>query len=289
MTIQPPNRLFKVAHPSIASICATYVRHKLKTNKSRQAQILLGFTLGHLEPKALTPSVIAAWRAQRPGFSDSSARRELGALVSALRWGVRHNMLSAGDLPNIDLPPPGQAKSVWMTLEQEEEFWTEAQLWGNPVKLFVSLALDTAARKSAILRLTWDRVMLDKNLIDYREPGQAQTNKRRIPVPINTRLRPVLLEAFKQQGGQGRGLVVGTNNIDREFAKFAAMIGAGWVTPHICRHTWACLAAQAGMPMFHIAKMLGDTLKTVEENYAHLAPSHLANVADWRFSKGKNP
>jgi integrase len=281
---------------TIKAICEAYLRHKLKTHKSRHAQILssLSQSLGAYRPQDVTPKVVAAWRAKRPTLSDSSARRELGALISALRWGARHKMFNVSDLPNIDLPPPGQAKSIWMTLDQEEEFWLHAQDWGHgtrpgckAVHLFVSLALDTAARKSAILRLTWDRVMLDQGLIDYREPGQAQTNKRRIPVPINRRLKPVLIRAWaaapKDGRGKATGPVVGSSNIDRAFADFAATVGFEWVTPHICRHTWACLAAQAGMPMFHIAKMLGDTLKTVEENYAHLAPSHLINVADWRW------
>jgi integrase len=93
-----------------------------------------------------------------------------------------------------------------------------------------------------------------------------------------------VLEAARDKAGQPTGLVVGTRNIDKAFAQFAHDVGLSWVTPHICRHTWACLAAQAGMPMFHIARMLGDTLKTVEDNYAHLAPDHLRHVADWRFA-----
>lgn len=281
---------------SVKDICEAYLRHKIKAHKSRQAQIVASLALdfGTLSPKALTPKRIAAWRSRRPGFQDSSARRELGALISALRWGARHKMFDAIDMPSIDLPPPGQARSTWMTLPQEEEFWLHAQDWGQgtranskPVQIFTSLALDTAARKTAILRLDWPRVKLDQGVIDYREPGAAQTNKRRIPVPINQRLKPVLIRAWgaapKDAKGQATGLVVGTNNIDRAFAEFAETVGMGWVTPHVCRHTWACLAAQGGMPMFHIAKMLGDTLKTTEDNYAHLAPSHLTNVADWRF------
>jgi len=282
---------------TIKTICDAYLRHKVKNHKSRQAQIVLTLSqsLGAFEPDDLTPQVIASWRAKRPGFQDSSARRELGALISALRWGARHKLFSSALMPMIDLPPPGQPRSTWLTISQEEEFWLHAQDWGQgtrasakPIQIFTSLALDTAARKTAILRLDWPRVKLDQGLIDYREPGTAQTNKRRIPVPINQRLKPVLIRAWaaapKDAKGQATGLVVGINNIDRAFSEFADAVGYGWVTPHVCRHTWACLAAQGGMPMLHIAKMLGDTLKTTEDNYAHLAPDHLTKVADWRFA-----
>jgi integrase len=282
---------------TIEVICDAYLRHKIKNHKSRQAQIIenLSKDFGLLFPNSLTPKRIAAWRAQRPGFKDSSARRELGALISALRWGARHKMIDPSHMPSIDLPPPGQARSIWMSIEQEEEFWLHAQDWGQgtrtnakQVQIFTSLALDTAARKTAILRLDWPRVLLDKGLIDYREPGTAQTNKRRIPVPINSRLKPILIRAWaaapKDAKGRAMGLVVGTNNIDRAFSEFAEAVGYDWVTPHVCRHTWASLAVQGGMPMALVAKMLGDTLETTERNYAHLLPSHLTNVADWRFS-----
>jgi len=282
---------------NITTICDSYLRHKVKNHKSRQAQIILTLALafGKYEPKDITPKVIQAWRAKRPAFQDSSTRRELGALVSALRWGARHKLFNPGDMPMIDLPPPGQPRSTWMSTDQEEQFWLHAQAWGQgtkasakPIQVFTSLALDTAARKTAILRLDWPRVKLDQGLIDYREPGAPKTNKRRIPVPINSRLRPVLLKAWnaapKDAKGEAMGLVVGTNNIDRAFSEFADAVGFGWVTPHVCRHTWASLAVQGGMPIAKVAKMLGDTLKTTEDNYAHLAPSHLTDVADWRFS-----
>ena len=269
----------------ISDICTAYLHHKPTTTRHRQHVEALSRWFGHLTPKAITPTVIANWRSKRPNVQDSSIRRELGALLSVLNWGQRHAMVNVQDMPAIDLPPPGQAKQLWMTLQQEEEFWAASQGHGpdeDMLRLFVPLALDTAARKSAILSLTWDRVDLKAGLIDFRVPGMRKTNKRRIPVPINSRLRPVL-EREEKFVVHASERVIKLRNIDKGFRRFATDLGLSWVTPHVCRHTWACLAAQAGMPMFHIAKMLGDTLKTVEDNYAHLAPSHLRDVADWRF------
>ena len=59
-----------------------------------------------------------------PGFQDRfGSAAELGvALISALRWGARHKMFDPGDMPSIDLPPPGQAAQQRMTIPQEEEF-----------------------------------------------------------------------------------------------------------------------------------------------------------------------
>jgi integrase len=53
-------------------------------------------------------------------------------------------------------------------------------------------------------------------------------------------------------------------------------------TPHTLRHTWATLAAQAGVPLWEIAGVLGDTLATVMKTYAHHCPDHLRGAVNFR-------
>lgn len=62
------------------------------------------------------------------------------------------------------------------------------------VKLFVVLALGTAARVTSILELTWSRVDLERRIIDLRDPNKPKTSKGRARVPIND----TLLEHLKQ-------------------------------------------------------------------------------------------
>lgn len=44
-----------------------------------------------------------------------------------------------------------------------------------------------------------------------------------------------------------------------------------WVTPHVLRHTFASLAAQAGVSLFKIGTWMGHSMTEVTEIYAHLA------------------
>jgi integrase len=46
------------------------------------------------------------------------------------------------------------------------------------------------------------------------------------------------------------------------------------VTFHTLRHTFASHAAMRGMDLFTLAKLLGDSMKTVEDVYADLSPDH---------------
>jgi site-specific recombinase XerD len=44
-----------------------------------------------------------------------------------------------------------------------------------------------------------------------------------------------------------------------------------WVTPHVMRHTFASLAAQAGISLYKIGQWMGHSSSEVTEIYAHLA------------------
>lgn len=46
------------------------------------------------------------------------------------------------------------------------------------------------------------------------------------------------------------------------------------VTYHTLRHTFASHAVMRGVDLYTVAQLLGDSLKTVEDTYAHLSPDH---------------
>ena len=51
--------------------------------------------------------------------------------------------------------------------------------------------------------------------------------------------------------------------------------GTVHVSPHAFRHTYSTLLVEAGVPIAHVAEVLGDTIAVVESTYAHvLRPKH---------------
>jgi integrase len=44
-----------------------------------------------------------------------------------------------------------------------------------------------------------------------------------------------------------------------------------WCSPHVLRHTFASLAAQAGVSLFKIGAWMGHTMAEVTELHSHLA------------------
>ena len=55
-----------------------------------------------------------------------------------------------------------------------------------------------------------------------------------------------------------------------------------WVTPHVLRHTYGSLAAMAGVPLWDVSKVMGDTITTIEAHYLHLTPDHLRAAVNFR-------
>ena len=144
------------------------------------------------------------------------------------------------------------------------------------------MALYTAARKEALLTLQWSQVDLERGIIDLNKPGEKITNKRRAIVPIPNRLMTFLRIARSRASENcadeyvinyyGKPVL----RIDQSFRRVVADAGLKGVTPHTLRHTAATWMAQAGVPLWIIAKYLGhSSSRTTEKIYAHHNPSFL--------------
>ena len=255
--------------------------------------------LGHYTAAELDGVILQDYAQQRQR-SPGTIRRELGALRTVLIWAGDQRRISRDDIPVFKgvIPPQGPPRMKFLDAVQEPWFWAEAQRWPDAqtsprnrtaaqrVALFVALGLDTAARREAIIDLTWDRVDLAAGTIDFQVPGKRLTKKRRVRgVKIARRLMPVLKEAWlaapKDPSGRAVGRVVGytdAESIGEPFRRFATEIGVPWVTPHVLRHSWGSLRAMEGHSPYDIAKGMGDVFATVESTYLHLSPDHLRTV-----------
>lgn len=218
--------------------------------------------------------------------STETLRRELSVLKAAMHHAVKRKRMTLADMSHIDMPAKKQARQLWLTETERDQLLSYADKRKDKVKLFIYLALCTAARRRSIERLTWDVVDMQARIIHYdRLPGE-RTRKRRVPVPINDRLYPVLAEAKLASsspyvmGDAGRVTHRFTTLLER-LAKQTKNDKFLQVTPHTLRHTWATLAARAGTSMYQIAGVLGDTVATVERNYLKHSPDHLRDAVNF--------
>jgi integrase len=247
------------------------------------------------------------YRGRYPG--SSAIRRELNILVAALTHCFKVGRGAWPDqnipVPYIPLPPGGEPRKAFLPAVTAQSVWELAyrlymdrkmdaapegidgrtnKLQDERIYLFVLIALTCAARAGAIEELTPERVMLEHGLIDFRNPDKVATKKRRSIMPIAARLRPVLavaLQRAKDRGIAANGPLLGhTGSTEKAWRIFAKRAGIAGIKRHDLRRTFATLATKNGVPLWEVARVLGDNLATVEKHYAQFQPDWLVNAVN---------
>lgn len=235
---------------------------------------------GHRDGEAVTKGECQSYIAARRklGRSDGAIHTELGHLRTVLVWAQKNRLINHA--PEIDRPQKPDPKDRHLTRDEAQRMLAAATL--PHIKLSIHLMLATAARISAILELTWDRVDFKRRLIHLVDPEVKIKRKGRATVPINDTLLAALQEARK---GALSDYVVEwsgerVKSIRKGIATASEKAGLADVSPHVFRHTAAVWLAEAGVPMTEIAQYLGHSNPSVTYRvYAKYSPDHLRKAA----------
>lgn len=215
-------------------------------------------------------------------------RTELSFLIACLNWCSdkkrKPPLIERAAVPHIEMPPPSEPRDRWLTSDELQRLTAAAAEMRQGERLsrterFLWLALETAARKTAIYTLPWSRVDFETGVIDYNEPGRKRTKKRRSVVPISKTLRPILERAYAERGDDELVMTTPTD-IAENLHRVAARAGVPDVTPHVLRHTAATHMARRHVPLWLVAKILGNTLTMTERVYAKHCPEDLRQAVD---------
>lgn len=232
----------------------------------------------HLRPDQVTRQVCREYVKLRrdAGRKPATIRKELETVRAAVNF---HKAPGAVfELPRQ--PPP---KQRFLTNDEARRLVKAARKFPH-IRAFIVLSLTTAARQSALLQLTWDRVNFDRGIITFSMGDSGdEARKPRAIVPMNNRARRYLrvLRAASTspnviEWGGHRVL-----SIKKGFAAAVKVAKLKSVTPHTLRHTAASWMAMRGVPMFEISKYLGHSdTRITERRYAHLSPDYLRKAAD---------
>lgn len=243
-----------------------------RTYRSNIRRILDFF--GGRYPQDIGPADCIKYRKQR-GASDGTVRRELGVLMAVCRFGVKHRLLAREDLPIIERPATPPPRDRWLDegelcdlVSAGRSLRTGDRI--SRIERFLWLAIMTAARFDAILTLEWSQIDWGAKMIHFNPPGRQQTKKRRASVTIADELLIMLREAYLQRVSEF--VLDNKKDIRGDFRKAVKLSGLGGVTPNVLRHSAATHMARRGTPLWQIAGVLGNSMATVEKNYAHRCP-----------------
>lgn len=267
---------------SETTVLEAWLQYSEERGKERSAYASKQFLpfFGKIDTNDVSVELCRLYVAKRheDGVQNATIRRELSIMRAALNYAAKPGHRDY----KFELPPAPPPKDRSLTKEEFFRLREEVQQTKH-LALFLELALATAARKTAILELTWDRVDFERRQINLRNPERlGDRNKPRARVPMTNRLYDELQKAFKDRTSN---YVVewagdGVQDVRHSFAKAAKRANTIDVTPHVLRHTSAVWMAEAGVPMSEIAQYLGHTnTRITESTYARYSPEYLKGAA----------
>ncbi|KHQ52367.1 Phage integrase [Mameliella alba] len=236
---------------------------------------------GALPPSQITKAMCIDYgrsRMDEDGVSQGTVWTELGHLRSALRFAEDTRMIDRA--PKIWRPEKPQTDKRILNAGEMRALLDATR--APHVRLAVALLLGTAARVGAILDLTWDRVDLDRGVINLRL-DDAATRKGRAVLPMNKTTRAALEAAYEaalsdyviEHGGRP------VKSIRNGFTSAVDRAKLGHVRIHDLRHTAAVTMLVAGVPLEKVSQVLGHSNTAVTfSTYGRFLPSHMQDAVD---------
>jgi integrase len=269
--------------PDVATIWEAYredrAGRRIALNMDFSGRAVLPF-FGRMRPEEIKVKTCREYVAMRrkAGRKNGTIGTELNHLRIALKWAHKGRMI--GHLPAIEMPPKPPAKERYLTRKEAAALLDASET--PHLRLFIVLAISTAARAGALFDLTWDRVDFDRGLIYLGARLALRPRKGRATVPMTDQCRAALSEA---RHGALTGFVIEwggspVKSVRTALAKAAARAGVDGVSPHVLRHTAAVWMAEAGIPMSAIAQYLGHSDSSITEKvYSRFGPEYLRNAS----------
>ena len=229
----------------------------------------LGPFFGDLLPSHVSNNLLKEYAAYR-GVKDGTILRELGTLKAALHYAEGNRWIERQPqfIMPVKSPPP---REIWLKREEVALLIEKAKT--PHVRLFIKIAVSTAARSGAILDLKWDQLDFESRIIDF---GRGYGNKRRSIVPMNDEVYEALLEA-KELAQTDHVIEYNgrpTKAVKKAFSRLCEACGIK-ASPHALRHTAATWLVMDGVPLSEVARLLSDSEKTVEKVYGKHSPDYL--------------
>lgn len=207
--------------------------------------------------------------------SNGSIIRELGVLSAAAHHALRWKRVN--ELPSIEMP-----KDTRNSQDEEAKYYTYDEvktliaMAEGDLKHYITLAYYTGARRRSIEHLSRNQIDWTSNRVHLMPKGKVATKKRQPIVPIFPQIRQTLTTLLERD----KLLLLSGRDFYRDFTNLTALVGLddnGRGNPHMLRHSRATHLLQGGARIFTVARLLGDTVATVEKVYGHHSTDYIAD------------
>jgi integrase len=288
---------------TLAQAITRYIDTVIRPKGNSKVLTCDGYLLGRLKRDLgadmliteLTAARIASYRDKllAEQLTPATANRYLATIAALLnRCASEWSWLRSA--PKIKLIKLNNARYRWLNAEEEARLLPHCP--SHLAELVVFL-IETGARLSEALRLTWNEVELDRQPRGLAKFMQTKSGKPR-GVPLTTRVRDLLVAIKARQAGltihepdrarvflyagkgrAGKGIPMSSyrsyHTPHRAWETAVRRAGLGDLHLHDLRHTFASRLVMRGVPILAVSKLLGHASITMTMRYAHLAPDGL--------------
>lgn len=282
--------------------------------------VLGGKTLRALRPEDIEQLLARLADGTAPHVTKPLARNTVGrvrtALVTALRWAVRRELVTRNVAEIAEMPPgaraPKQGRSL--TIEQARELLDAAA--SHRLGALITVGLMLGLRPGELCGLRWIDVDLDEGVLTVNQArkreyqseegrrtevllfGDPKTPRSRrsldMPAPVVAALRAhsrrqaaERLKAGSLWGDHGLifatsiGTPISPSNLRRDVSAITTEAGLGHWSPNELRHSAGSLLSAAGVPLEQIADVLGHTdTRMLERVYRHPVKKTVSAAAE---------
>ena len=213
--------------------------------------------------------------------SDSTIRRELGVLQAAANHAARSRHIGPAaqpptPMPVIELPRVVQRASelLWLSKDAIDLLLKASD---GHLHHFISIAYHLAARRGWVEKLHVEQIDFTAGRINPYRVGERMTKKRRVVLPIFPEIRGDLETLV---AGATDGLLFGPRaDFYCEYRELVEFCGyEKQRNPHCLRHSRATHLLMAGASIYAVARLLGDSVATVERRYGHSSVEYLREL-----------
>lgn len=223
------------------------------------------------------------WRLEQ-GLSPSTVNRDLATLRRILFFAVKKDVITTTPFVahKVEFLEELRRERV-LTFDEERRYLAAAN---QPLRDVATIMLEIALRPGEVFSIRREDVHLGSDRAFLHVPAGKTANAVR-DVPITARAREILKRRirsangeclFPRRVGSGYDWTMPMSELepahrralrDRKVARFRI---------YDLRHTAATRAAEAGVDVLSLAKLLGHSDLKTTERYVHLSKRHLADV-----------
>ena len=265
-----------------------------------------GFLVQHVEARHVEAFLSRPSKRGEPP-SDAYRHRVRATLLHFFGWALEAGLTRANPAAAVKPPKASDARREHVTeaelraiigaIEASEAETGKDRAW---LKDWVVFGFGTGLRPGEQRQLKWGAVSLEERHIHVGKGHRTKTAKSNRIVPVRGEALTVLkrraaarASAEAPGGSDDRdgfvftgkgGAPISTAYVTKQLKKFAEAADVPKnVVDYSLRHGYGTLMAQRGTPLWHLAKLMGTSVRMIEKHYGHYDPAHGAEHVDRVF------